>query len=324
MRAMDLRVRPLWAVLLVGGCAVRPQAASGLDRFEFVRLAMGVEARVVLYASGRTQAERAAQAAYARIEEVEQALSDYRVAGEPGRVAGKAGLGWVSVSSDFLYAAEAAKKVAAASNGAFDPTVAPCVQLWRRARQLGALPNGEELARARSLVGWEKLQIDQGARSVSLQLAGMSLDFGGIGKGFGAHAAMKRLQALGYPHAMVALAGDIACGDAPPGEPGWRIQLGDGAPEPGRIVQLENCTISTSGGREQFVILDGVAYAHLIDPRTGLGHRAPCAATVVAEDGALSDAWASALSVGGPGLLSAMPAVHEAVVRTADGLLHRR
>ncbi|MBL8695332.1 MAG: FAD:protein FMN transferase [Planctomycetes bacterium] len=321
---MDFRVRTLWAALLIGGCAARPPADKGLARFEFVRLAMGVEAHVVLYASGRTQAEGAAQAAYARIEEIEQALSDYRVAGEPARVAAMAGLGWVSVSSDFLYAADAAKAVAAASNGAFDPTIAPCVQLWRRARRLGALPSSEELARARALVGWEKLQIDRDAGAVSLRLPGMALDFGGIGKGLGAHAALLRLREIGLPHAMVALAGDIACGDAPPGEPGWRILLGDGSPEPGRVLQIENCTISTSGDGEQNVILEGVAYAHLIDPRTGLGHRAPCTATVVAEQGALADAWASALSVGGPGLLPAMPTVREAVVRTPDGQLYRR
>jgi thiamine biosynthesis lipoprotein len=108
--------------------------------------------------------------------------------------------------------------------------------------------------------------------------------------------AVRALARLGIRQALVSLAGDIAAGDAPPGEKGWVVELNPVAGVTDRMM-VSNVCVSTSGDAEQFVQIDGVRYSHIVDPRTGLGVTHRVAVTVVAEEGALADAMATALSV---------------------------
>ena len=114
------------------------------------------------------------------------------------------------------------------------------------------------------------------ARAGVLSRAEMRLDLGGIGKGFGAAKTIETLADAGFPQALVAVAGDIAAGDAPPGRSGWSVDIErpDGTRE---SIELAHASISTSGDREQFIERDGVRYSHLLDPRSGIGSTTgPC------------------------------------------------
>jgi thiamine biosynthesis lipoprotein len=119
------------------------------------------------------------------------------------------------------------------------------------------------------------------------------LDVGGIAKGYAADAALAVLRQLGLPRALVAMSGDLAFGDAPPGRRGWRI----GLDSPDRILELTNFAVSTSGDREQHLDSGGLRYSHILDPSTGLGLTHTIAVTVVARHGIDADALSTALSV---------------------------
>jgi len=130
----------------------------------------------------------------------------------------------------------------------------------------------------------------------------MRIDFGAIGKGFGADEALLAMRRLGIERAVVDLGGDMAVGDPPPGESAWRIEIetgyGSGAGAGGRpVVLVANAGVATSGDTEQYIELGGVRYSHILDPRTGAGLTTRTAATVVAIDGATADALASAACV---------------------------
>src|SRR5207253_10014235 len=158
-------------------------------------------------------------------------------------------------------------------------------------------------ARARRLVGYDKIQLNSPDRTVQLTVEGMLLDLGAIAKGYAAEAALEVLRRYGLTRALVAASGDIAAGDPPPGTRGWKVgiaPLDDPNAEPSRFVLLNHAAVSTSGDTEQYVEIDGKRYSHIVDPHTGIGVTRRSSATVVARDGTTADGLDTAVSVLGP------------------------
>jgi thiamine biosynthesis lipoprotein len=285
----------LACAVLLGGCAGPAVPRPGLPRFERGAPAMGTVFRIVAYAPDREAFDRACDAAFARIDGLEAVMSDYDRGSELSRLAASAGGAPVPASAELAALLARAVEIAARTDGAFDPTVGPVVALWRRARRQAELPAPARLAAARAAVGWEQLRVDPLAGTVQLAVSGMRLDLGGIAKGHAAEAGLAVLRAHGIDRALVDAGGDLVCGEPPPGADGWVIAL----PGPGGTAAIEvaRCAVATSGDLFQFVEIDGVRYAHIVDPRTGLGLTGRRQATVVAPDGALADALASAACV---------------------------
>jgi thiamine biosynthesis lipoprotein len=260
---------------------------------------MGTEFRMVLYASDPEVAARASGAAFERVARLDSTMSDYARTSELNAVCRQAGGPPVRTSKDLFRVLARAQELAARTGGAFDVTCGPAVRLWRRARRTGELPDPSRVAEALELVGHEKLRRDAATRSVALAKAGMQLDLGGIAKGYAADEALATLGRFGVRSALVAAGGDVAVGDAPPGERGWRVAIAPGAVAP-RELLLRDAAVSTSCDAEQFVEIGGVRYSHVVDPRTGVGVTGRSSVTVVARDATTSDSLATALSVLGP------------------------
>lgn len=313
---------------------------------------MGVQARVVVYARDATEAESASAAAFARLDALEQVMSDYRPDSELMRLCSSAGQGPVPISDDLYTILDRALDAARRTDGAFDPTLGPVTALWRESRQAGALPAPAALDDARARTGWRDIILDDGARTARLVRPGMRLDLGGIGKCYAVHEAVNVLRARGTPCGMVALAGDIALGDPPPeseqrtanseqpdsaqtsgltGHGALSRQSSVVSPGRGWIVSiagtcesilLSNTCISTSGDTEQFVEIEGVRYSHIIDAATGRGLTRRVRATVIDPDGATADALATALCVAriddAPTLLARFPTAAAWMVEATD------
>lgn len=273
---------------------------AGLQRYTFSEPHMGTLFKIVLYAPDEANATRAAKAAFTRIAELDQIMSDYKPSSELMQLCKKAGGDPVQVSNDLYTILERAQEVARKSDGAFDITVGPVVRLWRKARRSGQLPSADDLKEALRLVGYEKLKLDPTRRAVQLLVAGMLLDLGGIAKGYAADAALEVLRSFGMRRALVAAGGDIVVGDPPPDAKGWKIgiaPLKDPQGEPTQFLLLTNAAVSTAGDTHQYVEIDGKRYSHIIDPKTGLGLTTRRSVTVVARDGTTADGWDTALCV---------------------------
>lgn len=264
-------------------------------RFEFRQRHMGVIGRIVLYAPTEAEAARAATAAFARIAELEQVMSDYRPSSELMRLAASPPGVPRPVGADLFRVLAAAQRLSELSGGAFDITAGPVVRLWREARRSGSMPDPTALRAARARVDWRALALDSATRTVTLHARGLELDLGGIAKGDAADQALAVLRRQGTPRALVELGGDLVAGEPPPGEPGWRVALLGTSGEPPLL--LANAAISTSGDTEQFVEIGGIRYSHIVDPRTGIGVTHRAAATVVAPTGLLADGLGTAVSV---------------------------
>ncbi|MDA2927567.1 FAD:protein FMN transferase [Acidobacteria bacterium AH-259-G07] len=287
---------------------------------------MGTLFRILLYAPGEPEARGAATAAFERIEELDQRLSDYRSDSELMRACRKASERPVIVSRDLFLVLENALHFSRLSGGAFDITVKPLVELWRRARQTKQLPNAQAIAGARERVGYRKVLLNPMTRSVRLRTEGVKLDLGGIAKGYAADEALKTLEEHGIQRALIDAGGDLRLGEPPPGKNGWTVtlenaHLADAAAE--QQFVLHNTAIATSSDAYQFVEIDGIRYSHIVDPATGLGMRDARMVTVLASDAMTADALATTLSVLAPEkgleLVRKIQGVEARVVRHSGG-----
>jgi thiamine biosynthesis lipoprotein len=267
-------------------------------RHEYREIHMGMPVRIVLYAATDSAARDAARAAFQHIARLDAELSDYRPDSELRRIEAGAG-SWVSVRPATFAVLQQARDIANLTDGAFDPTIAPLVALWRHARQTGRLPPRPAIDSARALVAWHELHLDAARCAVRLARPGMRLDLGGIAKGFILQQALATLEQHGVKQALLEAGGDIVVGAAPPGQAGWLIETPGADPEfAAHSRALEHAALATSGHARQFVEIDGVRYSHVVDPATGLGLTNGLTARVIAADGALADALATALTVG--------------------------
>ena len=286
-------------VLVAAGCHSTPPVTQ-LHRFEFKQPHMGTLFTIILYAPDQPRAREAADAAFAKIAALDRMMTDYDPESELMQLCQKPAGKPVRVSDELFDVLEKAQRVAVLSDGAFDVTIGPLVRLWRRARRTETMPSAEILARARATVGYEKLKLDPRNQTVTLTVPNMQLDLGGIAKGYAADKALEVLKRRGVTHALAAASGDIAVGDPPPGQRGWRIGIGalDGTrKELARNLLLRNAAVSTSGDTEQFVEIGGQRYSHIVDPRTGLGLTERLQVSVIAKHATDTDAFDTTVSV---------------------------
>jgi len=210
--------------LMLAGTAAAGAEGPTLRRFERTRVEMAAPVRLLFYANDEATANRAAEAAFSRIRQLNAILSDYDPQSELRQLCATAGDGTYHPLGDDLWRVLVrAQEISRASQGAFDVTVGPVVRLWRRARRQHKLPKPEQLEDARRRVGWTLVELDPKRQAVRLVQPGMRLDLGGIAKGYAADAALAVLAQHGITRALVDAGGDISLGSAPPSEPGWRI-----------------------------------------------------------------------------------------------------
>lgn len=301
-------LRPLLAaaaMLLHGPWAT--SAAEPLRRFEYDHLQMGTWFRIVIYAPSDADASAASSAAFARVDALNAALSDYLPSSEVSRLTDPANAGIAApLSQDLSRVLELVRPIERASGGALDLTIGPLSLLWRDAREQGRPPRAEDIQRAMRAVGYAHLDLDHARHTATPSRPGMRLDLGAVGKGYAADCILAECRQRGLTRVLAVAGGEVVAGDPPPGQEGWLV----GLPSPSAKGMPEEClvlscgAVSTSGDLHQFLTFEGKRYSHVIDPRTGAAVAHGCTVTVVASgtpsDGLVADALATAVSVLGP------------------------
>ncbi len=289
-------------------------------RYQEERPLMGTLATITLFAESPAQAEDAFAAAFARGEAINQVASDYLPDSELTRFNSNEADVWFSASEDFLAMVAYGLELATLTDGAYDPTLGAMSHLWRETRKAGRLPSGSTLSEVQSISGWEKIEVDLEGQRLRKKHSDLRLDLGGLGKGYAAEEILRLLVQRGLPQALVVIGGDVRCGEAPPKKEGWTIGLPDYGEDLAATITVVDCAISTSGDTEQFVEIEGKRYAHIIDPATGLGMTDSLLATVVASNGLMADALATAACIN-PSLfseLSPSTEVHSRILSSAS------
>jgi thiamine biosynthesis lipoprotein len=306
-----------------------PADDTKLLRFTFQEPHMGTLFRIVLYAPDEASAKKAARAAFDRVAELNKIMSDYLADSELMQLCKKAGGPPTAVSDDLFKVLRQAQDIARDTGGAFDVSVSPLVRLWRTARKTRSLPDPDALKKALERVDYRKIKLDAERRTVQLLIVGMLLDLGGIAKGYAADAALEVLRRHGFTRALVAAGGDVRAGEPPPDAKGWKVgvtPLRDPNGEPSHYLLIAGAAVSTSGDAHQNLEIGGKRYSHIVDPKTGIGLPGRRAVTVVAPDGALADALATAVCVLGAEkglqLVENRSSCAAMFVCEADGVVH--
>ena len=300
------------------------------------RIQMGtVEVTIRVAGPDRNTCSTATAAAFDRIDQLAALLSDYEPDSEVSRISASAGKGPVGVSQETFEVTLLAQHWWQKSDGAFDPTIRPAIQLWKRAAQVQQLPTEEQLAGVRKLIGADKILFDREALAIGLPVAGMSLDLGGIAKGYVVDMAVEKLRAHGITSGVVNAGGDIYALGSKAGQAPWRIAVEIPPPAEERdeltveyelVLALVDKAVATSGDYRRGFTINGTNYSHIINPRTAQPVRHVSGATVIAPDLTSADALATAVSVLGPAdgikLIELLPAT-EALILTREGAMLR-
>jgi len=280
---------------------------------------MGVPFRIVLYAKTELEAKTASDVAFARIKQLNDILSDYDPDSELSKLSRTSGSGQkIKLSDDLWLVLQRAQDLAERSDGAFDVTVGPVVNLWRKARRDKKMPDPDRLAEARQAVGYKNLRLDSKDHTAELLVPNMRLDLGSIAKGFAVDEGLKMLRQRGITSALVAGAGDLAVSEPPPDKKSWRIEIAplDAQDAPTKkFVLLKNAALGTSGDLFQRLEIDGKRYSHIVDPHTGIGLTDHSLVNAIAKDCITANTLATTASVLGPekGLKLAEKTPHAAI-----------
>ncbi len=186
------------------------------------------------------------------------------------------------------------------TQGVFDITVKPLIDLWERAKRTKIIPKDEEIKEALTKVGSDYISLNSSDKTISFTRSGMGIDLGGVAKGYAADRAIKILRENGIKNAIVASGGDMYCLGRKSRRQTWKVGIQHPRNRNEILLKLalEDKSINTSGDYERFFVLNNRRYSHIIDPRTGypIGDNV-VSATVIAEDSATSDILATALCI---------------------------
>ena len=234
---------------------------------------------------------------------INRAMSTYDPRSELSEFNRRQDLRWAPASRGLLEVLESASRISTSTQGAFDVTVGPLVDLWGFGPQYGTrrVPDDAAIERVRESVDYRHVQIDPSAGAIRKRHSHTQVDLSGIAKGYGVDRVAMVLDRQGVRDYLVEIGGELrARGTAAAGNP-WRVGIErpvEGGRVIGEIAVLENRGIATSGTTEDFFVQDGRHYSHIIDPATArpIGDP-PMAASVVADTTMEADAWATALVV---------------------------
>jgi len=239
--------------------------------------------------------------------QVDEHLSTWRQDSEISRFNAAGDTGWTPISNDFSTVLGEAQRVSRESNGAFDVTVAPLVELWGFGEHAAVDPPDpapQLLQAARDSVGFALLELRDSPAAVRKLKPGVRVDVAGIAPGYAVDRIAERFEHLHIGDALVEIGGEVrAWGHNPDGEP-WRVAIEApvaGERRPYALAELDDMSISTSGDYRDFRISHGRRLSHTIDPRTGAPVEHGLASVTVLHPSAMAaDAYATALMVLGP------------------------
>ena len=260
---------------------------------------MGTETSLtaVVEAGREARARDALQAAEAALRDVEAHMSSWLERSEVSLLneapAGRS----VPLSSETMDLLRRSSGLARQTQGCFDVTCRPIVELWKRSGRENRLPTDAEIALARGDTGWRHIELlDGGARK---RIDGAGVDLGGVAKGYAIDKAAEAMRAAGAVGGVVDVGGDVRCFGRRADGGTWKIGIRNPfkTDEIFARLAMNEGAVCTSGNYFRSVTIAGRRYSHIVDPRTGRPVDAAASVTVVAANTTDADAWATGLSV---------------------------
>jgi thiamine biosynthesis lipoprotein len=289
---------------------------------------MGTVFEIAAYDRSSEHASQAIEKAFQEIVRLDDLMSNYKSDSALSHLNRSAHFHAERVPSDLYAVIDQAVQFSKLSEGKFDISIAPLVNLWKAALRGEGTPSLAQQEDARGCVGYEKIELTPPDR-ISFLSSCLQLDLGAIGKGYAVDRAAEVLHSLGIRDALINAGGStILAMGSPPDQTAWLVHLRDPSNKIDPQVMLKDGSVSTS---EQTPpgLLGNDSAGHIIDPNTGMPLKTVFAVSAVSRTATVSDALSTTLLLLGPtkgkALVKSMVDVsaiwisHEAQVETATG-----
>jgi thiamine biosynthesis lipoprotein len=277
-----------------------PRSLHPASLFKYHQVAMGTVVEITLIGDDEDTTKKAALQAFQEIKRIEHLMSPWIESSDVSRINRAAGKEWQNVSLDTIKVIKKAEEVSELSEGGFDITVGPLVQLWRKARERGIPPEMEDVKKTVNLVNFRNLVVSPEGK-ILLKKKGMEIDLGGIAKGYAVDKAFSLLISLGYKNLIVNAGGDLRVGGTKLDQP-WSIGIQHPRESQNIItrISISDGAIATSGDYEKFFIHQGKRYHHILNPKDGFPAEGCQSVSMICKKGMMADALATAVFVLGP------------------------
>lgn len=263
---------------------------------------MGNNFVITVVAAKESVAQTHIDSAIAEISRIEKLLTTFSDDSQTNRINQNAGIRPVTVDPEVFNLIERSIAISRITQGAFDISYGGIDKsLWNFDTQMTELPDAKQAQKSVHLIDYRNIILNTDDCTVYLKKEGMRIGFGGIGKGYAAEMAKKKLQQQGVSSGIINASGDLtAWGTQPSGKP-WTIGIAH--PEhPSTAfsyLEISGKAVATSGNYEKFILIDGQKYSHTINPKTGMPITGIQSVTVIASNAEFADAMATPIAVMG-------------------------
>ncbi|MDH3692801.1 MAG: FAD:protein FMN transferase [Gammaproteobacteria bacterium] len=277
------------------------------ERTRFQGATMGTTYEVkIVDLSEQIDAEALGGEIETELERVNGLMSTYLVDSELSRFNTSDSTDWITVSDDTRIVIDEALGVSRFTNGAFDVTAGPLVNLWGfgPGESSSVVPSDELIQLAKASVGYRRLHTNASFSAVKKDHPDIYIDLSAIAKGYAVDKVAELLESMGIGNYLVEVGGELRASGVNQKHRNWTIAIEKPLPQQQavqRLVRLKDAAIATSGDYRDFFEHDGRMYSHTIDPRTGrpVDHQLASVA-VISDSTMFADAMATALMVLGP------------------------
>lgn len=287
--------------LTLGAAFLLSLTAYSQQTFQRTVKLMGSRFDISVVAQDSAQADVFIDLAIEEISRIEKLISSWDANTQTSEINRNAGIKPVQVDRELFDLIERSIGISKLTDGAFDVSYAAMDKIWKYDGSMGKMPTEEEIKASVAKVGFQNIQLDKENSTVFLELPGMKIGFGAIGKGYAADKVKTLLISKGVSGGIINASGDMNTWGKQPDGKEWKVAIVNplNKNKVFALLPVKEGAVVTSGDYEKFVTFNGKRYSHIIDPRTGYPATGIISATIFAAKAELADALATSIFVMG-------------------------
>lgn len=307
---------------------LQPIFSNAQDVFHKTTKLMGSRFDISVVANDSTEGKKYINTAITEITRIEKLISSWDTNSQTSKINQNAGIKPVKVDKELFDLIARSIAISTLTDGAFDISYASMDKIWKFDGSMTIMPSKEEITNSVEKVGFQKIVLDPENNTVFLPQKGMKIGFGAIGKGYAADKTKKLLMEIGVSAGIINASGDMNTWGKQPDGKDWMVAITNpmNKNKAFALLPLKQGAVVTSGDYEKYVMLNGVRYAHIINPKTGYPSQGIISVTVFAPSAELADALATSIFVMGKDVgldrINQIPNV-ECIIIDTKGNIHQ-
>ena len=316
----------LISILVLFSVSVHAQNDSTMYKISVTKYLMGTTVETTARSTDINYCKKALFDAYEEMQRVENLLSCQKDSSEISEINRAAGINPVKVSYETLEMLKRSKAYSQKYKGIFDVTIGPLSDLWGFSEDKEiTLPKKETIKKLTKLVNYNDIDIDENDKTVFLKKKGMSIDLGGIAKGYAIDRGSAVLKERGITNFILNAGGDIYVSGTKDKETFWKVGIKHPRNSNDLIAEfdLKDYAVATSGDYERFKIINGKRFHHILDPKTGYPGTLSESSTIIAPTAEEADATATyVFLLGWQKTLNDKDVDYPLLIVSSDGSVH--